>query len=157
MLATALALLVAGYDKLLASDRTRLEAHRFFGAVGQYLGLEDFVKPDWKETKRRSRLRIWAKEVGIKIVKAERAPTKWGPPVWSFLKELAGSLTTENKDVLWTILANLGSLLPCPKCRKHYPDLLDSARWALVTNSNDAVKYVKWMHSKVDKRERKTA
>lgn len=51
--------------------------------------------------------------------------TNWGKDGWSFLYNIAlsGNGTTEN---IHNLLLNIGPLLPCKECIKHYNSFLDS-------------------------------
>jgi hypothetical protein len=152
VLKNALALLIAGYDKMRASARTRAATLKFFAAVVEIFSLS-WTELVFKQTKRRGRLRDWAKRVGIPLLKAERSPKKWGPVVWDLLLSAAVLFSVDKKGIFWTLLKNLGPLLPCPTCREHYPDLLNEKKWTgTVTTTQDCVAFVKWMREQVRKR-----
>jgi hypothetical protein len=148
----ASALLVAGFSSQKANKQTRLSTQRFFEAYSNLAPGSGLSKPDWKDTKHKKRLRKWAKKNNLSRVSTQRDPKKWGPPTWQFLLDSSQKFTLGTKALFWSMLKNLGPLLPCPECRKNYTGLIDEPRWSKVKSAKDCREYIQWMREKVASR-----
>jgi hypothetical protein len=111
--------------------------------------------PSWSDTRRRGALRKYAKRQGIERQRKHRDPKKWGPVTWKFLRSAALKFSLATKASFWQMLKNLGPLLPCPKCRANFPELLSLERWAAVNSPETCLSYVSWMESSVAARRKK--
>jgi hypothetical protein len=149
----AVGVLVAGWDRTKDSDARRLALKVFvasYAAVtGSGSGLET---PSWSQTRSRSALRGWASLYRVERKSKQRDPKKWGPVLWQFLRSTALKFTFAGKASFWQFLKNLGPLLPCPKCRANYGDLLSLERWARVSSAQECLSYVDWMRATVSSR-----
>lgn len=83
-------------------------------------------------------------------------PTVWGPNLWFSLHTITLNYpknpTYENKKAYNTFFLNLGDVLPCEKCTKHYNEHL--IKYPLSENLNSRKELVLWLiniHNEVNK------
>lgn len=63
----------------------------------------------------------------------------WGPHCWNLFHTLANRVKEEEfngiKEDLWNIVTNVCYNLPCPECRTHATDLINSCKKQLILYS----------------------
>jgi hypothetical protein len=147
--------LVAGWHREKDTDERRAAFSNFLHSYRAVGGADPLLPlPSHSQTRSRGALRRYAKQVGIERQRKHRDPRKWGPVTWQFLRSAALKFTLETKASFWQMLKSLGPLLPCPKCRKNFPDLLSLERWVAVVSPETCLSYIAWMETTVAARKK---
>ena len=81
------------------------------------------------------------------------SPTEWGTAAWKFLHACSFAYpdnpNNDKKEAMKCVLENLGRILPCPKCARHYEENIREMPPAL--ESKDALsKWVVELHNRVN-------
>lgn len=80
-------------------------------------------------------------------------PTCWGPPFWHVLHSISYVYNPSiDKQKYYDFFLNLGYILPCEECRKHYWQNLNRQELQVALESNEGMfRWVYDLHNKVNK------
>jgi hypothetical protein len=89
--------------------------------------------------------------------KKNAAAAEWGSRVWKTMDILVEQFDTSFKEDVKPIhdfFIDLGDLIPCPKCKAHYRELLErkDPRTAIQQGKSDTLRaYIRWIQDEVAK------
>lgn len=80
-------------------------------------------------------------------------PTCWGPAMWFFLHSMSCAYDPQkDHEYYYSFFTNLGNVLPCSECKKHYKQNMDPDELSIaLVSTENMFKFVYDLHNKVNK------
>lgn len=152
-----ISVIVANYPISTQTLQRRQNNYRFFKS---FLGiLNKKIKNDFNNTNvlanRVSLTKFMLRHnirLNVAAVNWLKNPRLWGPPVWKMLYELAENFSPSKKQLFYTFVSQLGSLLPCAKCGQNFNRLVDQTKtsWNTINSRNEMTRFIKSLHVQVN-------